>query len=146
MSLELFDQRGMRHRRLDDSDHQVVELKTREYIEKLIEGYPTATQDLARVFIFWMAGGRQSRLNPPFEGDMERLKKMLASRECAIAPQSMEAIRIYADMIRLASVAAQFRIQMIEGMTLKPFKVITNHRRHLIKDARDRKAAIHRVV
>ncbi len=54
------------------------------------------------------------------------LADMVQRRESAILPNNMEALMVYADLVRIGAEVAEWRIKMIEGRTNKPFKVIGN--------------------
>lgn len=148
MGLQLFDQRIMRTRVLDAYDHEAVEMKMRELIEKLLERYTEEIRQPARIFVSWISGVRRNE--PRSAEEAETLKNMVTLRESAILPNNMEALRVYADLVAIGGEVAAARIKMIEEKTRqhkhKPFKVISNPYQPTIPQNDGRKAAIRRVV
>ncbi len=123
-SMTLFDQRIDRFRLLTPDDHEIVEIKTSEYIERLLElaGYKEEIRRPARIFIAWISGAKRDATRAPDEAKM--LADMVQKRETAILPNNMEALRVYADLIRIGAEVAEWRIALIEERTRRPFNVI----------------------
>ena len=144
MSMQLFDQRIMRTRVLDSVQQWDVEEKSRELIEKLLEKYVEEIRQTARIFISWIAGVRRDA--PRSEPEAQMLADMVQRRESAILPNNMEALRVYADLVRIGAEVAAWRIKMIEERTNQPFKVISNPNHPTPAKAERRAAAMRRVV
>lgn len=143
MSMQMFDQRIMRIRILDPVDHEIVEIKARELIEKLLEKYTEEIRQPARIFVSWISGVKRDQ--PRSEDEAKMLADMVQHREAAIMPRNMEALRVYADLVQLGAEVAAFRIKMIEERTAKPFKVISNPN-HATQAKKQGGAKIRRVV
>lgn len=120
----LYDQRIDRFRSLQPDDHEILEIKTREHIEKLLDlaGYRDPIRSPSRIFVSWISGARRDAPRPPDEAKM--LSDMVQKRERAIAEHNMESLRVYADLVLIGAEVAAFRIAMIDDLTRKPFKVI----------------------
>jgi hypothetical protein len=146
MGMNLFDQRIMRTRILDSADHEVVEIKMRELIEKLISKYREEIRQPARIFVSWISGVRRDQ--PRTEAEAKMLENMVQLRESTILPNNMEALRVYADIVKIGAEVAEARIKMIEERTSKPFKVISNHLPPATpgKKQAERRAGMRRVV
>jgi hypothetical protein len=144
MGMDLFDQRIMRTRILDAVDHEIVEIKMRELIEKLLEKYTEEIRQPARVFISWLAGVKRDQRYSEAESQM--LGNMVKHRESSILPNNMEALRVYADLVKIGAEVSEARIKMIEERTSKPFKVISNPNPAPGKKQAERRAGMRRVV
>ncbi|OCB03419.1 hypothetical protein BBC27_08105 [Acidithiobacillus ferrivorans] len=145
MGMQLFDQRTMQFRGLDSEDHAELEAQTLALIEKLIGKYREEIRQPARIFIAWISGVRRDQ--PRTEAEAKMLADMVQRRESAILPSNMEALRVYADIVKIGAAVAEARIKMIEERTSKPFKVISNHLPSTPQnDDRKGKAEIRRVV
>ena len=146
--MTLFDENIGRFRILAPDDHEIVEIKAREYAERLLElkGYNEEIRRPARIFISWIAGIRRDQ--PRTKEEAQMLADMVQRRESAILPNNMAALRVYADLVRIGSEVAAERIKMIEERTTKPFKLISNpsHTTQTKKRTESRAPTMRRVV
>lgn len=143
--MQLFDQRIMRFRLLSSEDHADVEAQALALIEKLLENYREEIRQPARIFIAWISGARRDA--PRSDPEAKMLADMVQLRESSILPNNMEALRVYADLVRIGGEVAAARVRMIEERTTKPpFKVISNPQQPTTPQNNELKAAIRRVV
>lgn len=111
-----FDQRaadGSKFRLVNQNDRETVEIKTLELIIVETAKYKEDFRKQAQVFVAWLAGTERGALLRTDE-EKRMLGDLIMKRGDALAPNSMEAQRVYAELVRLGAEIAEARIKLIE--------------------------------
>ncbi|MHB8354430.1 MAG: hypothetical protein ACYDCF_08370 [Burkholderiales bacterium] len=110
-----FDQRAGdgKFRLVNRGDREIVEIKTLELIRVETAKYKEDFRKQAQVFVAWLAGTEKGALLRTDE-EKRMLGDLIMKRGDALAQNSMEAQRVYAELVRLGAEIAEARIKLIE--------------------------------
>lgn len=110
-----FDQRAAdgKFRLVNRDDREIVEIKTLELIKVETQKYKEDFRKQAQIFVAWLAGTERGALLRTDE-EKKMLGDLIMRRGDALAPNNLEAQKVYAELVRLGAEIAEARIKLIE--------------------------------
>ena len=124
-----FDQRatdGSKFRLVNQNDREIVEIKTLELIKVETQKYKESFRHQAQIFVAWLAGTERGALLRSDE-EKKMLGDLIMKRGDALAPNNLEAQKVYAELVRLGAEVAEARIRMIEERARAAIRVAVDN-------------------
>ena len=123
-----FDQRAAdgKFRLVNRDDREIVEIKTLELIKVETQKYKEDFRKQAQIFVAWLAGTERGALLRTDE-EKKMLGDLIMRRGDALAPNNLEAQKVYAELVRLGAEIAEARIRMIEERARAAIRVAVDN-------------------